>query len=288
MKKHESHYDVVRKYFANKANKYDLVNKQLYWVLSDTLLKKVVKEKIIKPFLSYTKLNILDAGAGTGRWSLILYNFLKHKNIKLHFDLVDITPEMLAEAEEKIKRLSGLDKIMKTHLKNIENLSDYNDNFYNIAISFYNVLSFVEKPKRVLNEIFKKLKRDGVYASIVANKYHSYFFSILTGRITELEKIKNRSKVRFTTEMPYIHCFTPKRIKELYEQTGFKEIEVIGFPNFIYPHMEDTKIEGQNEKSKSILKNKKILNKIVKIEFQECFNEDITGRGNTLLVIGKK
>jgi len=287
MKRFNSYYDIVKQYFAKKAAKYDLVDEQLYWCLSDELLKKIIKEKIVKVFSSYKQLNILDAGAGTGRWSLILYDFLKEKNIKLHFDLVDITPEMLDEANKKIK-MFGLNKIMKTHLKNIENLADYEDNFYDISISFYNVLSFVEKPKVVLNEVFKKLKGGGMHASIVANKYHSYFFSILTNRITELEKIKNRSKVRFTIEMPYIHCFTPEGIKRLYEQIGFKEVEVVGFPNFIYPHMEDTKIKGQSKKSESILKNKKVFNKIVEIEFQECFNKDIAGRGNTLLVIGKK
>ncbi len=287
MKKRNSHYNIVKQYFAKKAAKYDLVDKQLYWRLSDELLKKIAKEKIVKLFFAYKQLNILDAGAGTGRWSLILYNLFKERGRKLHFDLLDITKEMLDEANKKIKKL-GITKIMKAYLKNIEDLSDFQDNFYDIAISFYNVLSFVEKPAIALSEIFKKLRKGGIYASIVANKYHSYFFSILTSRITELEKIKNRSKIRFTTEMPYIHCFTPEGIQKLYKQIGFKEVEVVGFPNFIYPHMEDTKIKGQSKKSESILKNKKVFNKLIEIEFQECFNKDVAGRGNTLLVIGKK
>lgn len=283
----DSHYKDVIKYFSKKAAKYDLVDQQLYWCLSDELLKKIIQEKIIKLFSLQKELNILDAGAGTGRWSLILYDFLKEKNIKLHFDLLDITQEMLNEADKKIKKL-GITNIMKTYLKNIEDLSDYNNNFYDIAISFYNVLSFVEKPEVALSEVFKKLKMGGIYASIVANKYHSYFFSILTNRITELDKIKNQSRIRFTKEMPNIHCFTPQGIKNLYEQAGFKEVNIIGFPNFIYPNIEDTKIEGQNKQSKNILKNEEVFDKILEIEFQECFNKDIAGRGNTLLVIGKK
>lgn len=283
----DSHYKDVIKYFSKKAAKYDLVDQQLYWRLSDELLKKIIQVKLVKPFLEKKELRILDAGAGTGRWSLILYDFLKEKNIKLLFDLLDITQEMLDETDKKIKR-QGITNIMKTYLKNIEDLSDYNDNFYDIAISFYNVLSFVEKPEVVLSEVFKKLKKKGVYASIVANKYHSYFFSILTHRIAELDKIKNHSIVRFTDEMPYVHCFTPKGIKNLYEQTGFNKVNVIGFPNFVYPNIEDTKIEGQSGQSKNILKNKEIFNRIFEIEFQECFNKDIAGRGNALLVIGKK
>lgn len=283
----DSHYKDVIKYFSKKAAKYDLVDQQLYWRLSDELLKKIIQVKLVKPFLEKKELRVLDAGAGTGRWSLILYDFLKEKNIKLLFDLLDITQEMLDETDKKINKL-GITNIMKTYLKNIEDLSDYSDNFYDIAISFYNVLSFVEKPEVALREVFKKLKNGGVYASIVANKYHSYFFSILTHRIVELDKIKNQSIARFTDEMPYVRCFTPKGIKNLYEQTGFNEVNVIGFPNFVYPNIEDTKIEGQSEQSKNILKNKEIFDRILEIEFQECFNKDIAGRGNTLLVIGKK
>lgn len=282
-----SYYKTVQKYFADKADKYDLVDKQLYWRLSDILLKRIVEEKIIKQFSLCKQLNILDAGAGTGRWSLVLYDFLKEKNIKMHFDLLDITQEMLDEADKKIKKLN-IGTIAKTHFQNIENLSDYKDNFYDIAISFYNVLSFTERPEIVLSEVFKKLKTGGIYANVVANKYHSCFFSILTNRVAELGKIESDSKIRFNEDMPYIHCFTPIGIKDLYEHVGFKEVEVIGFPNFVYPNIEDTRIEGQNEKNKNILENRQAFDKIIEIEFQECFSKDISGRGNALLVIGKK
>jgi len=282
-----SHYKSVQGYFANKAEKYDLVDQQLYWRLSDALLKKIVEEKIAKPFLSQRQLNILDAGAGTGRWSLVLHDIFKQKKIELHLDLLDITKEMLDEADKKIKKL-GIGKIAKTQVQNIEDLSSYVDNFYDIAISFYNVLSFTEKPEIALREVFKKMKTGGIYANVVANKYHSYFFSILTNRIKELDEINNSSKIRFNDDMPYIHCFTPDGIKSLYEQAGFRDIEVIGFPNFVYPNIEDTRVEGQNEKNKNILENKETFNKIIEMEFGECFNKDISGRGNALLVIGKK
>ena len=280
-----SYYKDVIKYFSKKASKYDLVDEQLYWHLSDELLKKIIQVKLVEPFLGKKELKVLDAGAGTGRWSLVLYDFLK-KNFRLRFDLVDITKEMLAEADRKIRK-KGLTDVMETRLENIENLSNYSNNYYDIAISFYNVLSFVEKPGRVLKEIFKKLRKRGLYVSIVANKYHSYFFTILTNRIDELANIK-KGRVRYNKEMPPIRCFAPDEIKKLYQESGFKKVEVIGFPNFVYPNIEDTKIEGQSKQSRNILKNKKTFQKIIDIEFQECFNQDLAGRGNVLLVIGRK
>ena len=280
-----SHYKDVIKYFNKKAAKYDLVDQQLYWRLSDELLKKIIQIKLVKPLSGKNKLRVLDAGAGTGRWSLILYDFFEKKT-RLYFDLVDITKKMLDEADKKIKK-RGLDNIMKTQIGNIEDLSNYPNSYYDIAISFYNVLSFVEKPDRALKEVFKKLKRGGLYASIVANKYHAYFFTILTNRLEELANIERR-KVRYTKDMPQIHCFTPNEIKKLYQKSGFKKIEVISFPNFVYPNIEDTKLEGQSKQTKNLLENKKGFQKILDTEFQECFNQDIAVRGNVLLVIGRK
>lgn len=280
-----SYYKDIIKYFNKKAEKYDLVDEQLYWLLSDKLLAKIIQLKLIKPFSKKKELRILDAGAGTGRWSLILYVFLK-KNFKLHFDLIDISKKMLNEADKKIKK-RGLVNIMKISIGNVEKLSNCPNNYYDIAISFYNVLSFTEKPDRAIKEIFKKLKRKSLYASIVANKYHSYFFNLLNNNINELKEVQG-GRVKYSKDMPYIHCFTPTVIKRLYQRAGFKNIEVIGFPNFIYPNIEDTKLEGQSDRNKNILENKDNFRKILNIEFKECFNKDIVGRGNVLLVIGRK
>jgi len=122
----------------------------------------------------------------------------------------------------------------------------------------------------------------------VSNKYHAYFFNILTDGGSDLEKISNSSKVRFNKNMPYIHCFTPAGIESLFRKTGFKNIEVIGFPNFIYPNIEETYLTGESRRHKNVLRNKKILNRILRIEYTECFNPNLAARGNTLLVIGRK
>lgn len=280
------HYKKVITYFSKKASSYDLVDKQLYWKLSDHLLKKIIMKKIVSKFLKKKKLQIMDAGAGTGRWSLILYQLFKVKKIRTQFDLVDITPLMLKEAEYKIKKRK-ID-CMKTYIGNIENLSMFKDNFYDIVISFYNVLSFVDKPIKALKEIYRKLKRGGLCACSVANKYHAYYFNILTNKGSDLTTISNQSKVRFTKKMPYIHCFTPEKIRSLFEKASFKKVEVIGFPNFIYPTIEETKVKGQSQYYKTLLKNKKIFNRILNLEYKECFNPNLAARGNSLLVIGQK
>ncbi|MFA7141690.1 MAG: class I SAM-dependent methyltransferase [Candidatus Paceibacterota bacterium] len=281
------HYSRVKGYFSQKAEKYDMVDEQLYWKLSDELLKKIVEEKIIKNNLSKKKINILDAGAGTGRWSLIIYDLLEKEKIKSQIDMVDITEEMLNEAEKKIKAKRISDSF-NLYTGNIENLPFIKDEYYDIVISFYNVLSFVENPLVAIKEIYKKIKKGGVYVSVVANKYHSYFFKILTNDIKELSKIKNSSLVRFNDNMPYIHCFTPNKIKNYYKKANFSNVEVFGFPNFVYPNIEETFLEGQSIENKNILSDQDNFKKIFDLEFSKCFNEDLATRGNTLLCFGKK
>lgn len=282
-----NHYRKVVYYFSRKAAQYDLVDKQSYWNLSDRLLKKIIAKKIVDTFSKNKMLQIMDAGAGTGRWSLILHDLFKKRKVKTQLDLIDVTPLMLKEAEKKIKR-RGITNQMKTHVGNIEDLSSYKNSFYDIAISFYNVLSFAEKPPKVLREIYKKLKNNGLYACVVSNKYHAYFFNIITDGGSDLKKISNSSKVRFNKNMPYIHCFTPKKIESLFRKAGFKNIEVLGFPNFIYPNIEETYLTGESRRHKNTLKNKKIFIRILRTEYKECFNPDLAARGNTLLVTGRK
>lgn len=281
------HYNEVKKYFSEKAEKYDMVDEQLYWKLSDELLKKIVEEKIIKGNLKKKNINILDAGAGTGRWSLIFHDFFKRKKIETQIDMVDITEEMLNEANKKIKN-EKISNHFNSYVGNIEDLSFLEDNYYDVVISFYNVLSFVENPLTAIKEIYKKVKKGGVYASIVSNKYHSYFFKILTNDIRELDVIKNDSLIRFNDKMPHIICFTPNEIKDYYKKANFANVEVFGFPNFVYPNIEDTFVEGQNVKNKNILSCEDNFNKIIDLEFSECFNEELASRGNVLLVFGKK
>ncbi|MDD3085061.1 MAG: class I SAM-dependent methyltransferase [Candidatus ainarchaeum sp.] len=281
------HYNKVKKYFSEKAEKYDMVDEQLYWKLSDDLLKKIVEKKIVKNNLNKNKINILDAGAGTGRWSLILHDFFKKEKISSQIDMVDITEKMLNEANKKIKN-KNISNSFNSYVGNIEDLSFLEDNYYDVAISFYNVLSFTENPLVAIEEIYKKIKKGGIYVSIVSNKYHSYFFKILTNDIKELNRVKDDSLIRFNDNMPHIHCFTPNEIKNYYRKANFLNVEVFGFPNFVYPNIEETFLEGQNMKNKNILSRKSNFNKIIDLEFSECFNEELAARGNVLLIFGKK
>lgn len=279
------YYSKVQDYFNQKAADYDDVDKQLYWVLSDRYFKKILENELQDFFTSRENASILDAGAGTGRWTFVLDELFGNKIGKGM--LVDISSKMLDEARKKIEK-SGLASKYSCEEGNIEKMDTISNDSIDLAISFYNVISFVENPGRALREISTKLKGGGVHISVVANKYHAYYFSVLTNRLSEMDNIRDNSLIRFNDAMPAIHCFTPEEIKKLYKENGFSEVQVLGGPNFIYPGMEETKVFGNTEQIVNKLSDSANFDKILSVELENYKNPDIAGRANALLVIAKK
>ena len=280
------HYREISSYFNNKANTYDDVDEQLYWVLSDLFFKEVLKKEVPNLMVSKNEIKLLDAGAGTGRWTMFFYQLFSEK-YKVSGELIDISEKMLDKAKVKIAK-NNLDDEFKCLLGNIEEMNEIKNENYDVSLSFYNVISFVENPGKALLEIAKKLKNGGVHISIVANKYHSYYFSILTNQLAELNVIKNQSKIRFNKLMPHIHCYTPEELKKMYLDNGFSSVKVIGGPNFFYPGMEETYTHGSTESIKDKLSSADTFKKILEIELDNYDKKDIVGRGNVLMAIATK
>lgn len=281
-----NYYKEISNYFNNKASVYDDVDDQLYWVLSDLFFKEILKKEIPKLIVGKREIKLLDAGAGTGRWAMFFYQ-LFHGEYKIGGELIDISKKMLEEAKIKVAK-NKLESKFKCLLGNIEEMNKIKNDNYDISLSFYNVISFVENPEKALREIAKKLKNGGIHVSIVANKYHSYYFSILTNQLDELNIIKNKSKVRFNKLMPYIHCYTPEELRNLYLNNGFNSVKIIGGPNFFYPGMEETYTHGNTDSIKNKLSSGNTFKKILEVELDNYDKKDIVGRGNVLMAIAVK
>lgn len=286
MLKENSYYLDVIDYFDSKADVYDDVDHQLYWVLSDMFFKEVLKKELSTFLDGREELKLLDAGAGTGRWALFFHE-LFHKEINISGNLVDINAKMLEQAEMKIRQLA-LEENFLCQVGNIEEMPEVGSQSYDIALSFYNVLSFVQEPHKALLEIADKLKAKGLHISIVANKYHAYYFSLLTNQTKELSMIRNHSKVRFNELMPYIHCFSPDELRKLYLASGFSDVKIIGGPNFFYPGMDETLTSGSTESIDNLLGDKGVFQEILDIELECYAQQDLTGRGNVLMAIAEK
>lgn len=280
------YYNNVRDYFAAKADNYDDVDSQRYWVFSDNFYKEVLKRELFNDLKDKTEIRLLDAGAGTGRWTVFFYElFSQHATIA--GTLIDISPDMLSVAEQKMEEKQYGNRFT-CQVGNIEDLGEMANEPYDVALSFYNVLSFVEHPEKAVREIYRALKPGGVYAAVVGNSYHAYYFALLTGRLKELDRVSQESKIAFNDAMPAMHCFTPQALKDLCGDAGFSSVEVVGGPNFLYPGMEETKVHGATDALQTLLEDESLAKKLMDIELAHYRDEEIAGRANTLLVLARK
>lgn len=271
----------VLDYFKNKAKDYDLVEEQTYWMLSDKLLWENFKETVLDKLPSDFK--FLDAGGGTGRWSLkILEEYPNSKGM-----IVDISPDMLNEARNKMKNKDLIHRIEIIE-QNLENLENISDNSFDVCFNFHNVLGFVDNPQKVISELKRVVKVGGYVVSLVPNLYHNIFFNIFVNNIDLVEEVMETGKGRFTKDMPSMNMFTPDSIKLLYSKEGIMTELISGFPITIYPGMQETQIQGNSQHIKDILSDKDTFDKIYDIEKKLFKNSDIAARGNQIYIVGKK
>ena len=158
-------------------------------------------------FLDKQQGNILDLGAGTGRY------LSKIKNGKMW--LVDFSKEMLKIAKEKSDKLKipAEFKLSETH--NIP----LNNNFFDGAICIC-VLHCIETPEnreKTLKEIFRVLKPDAKAKISTWDK--------------ESERFKNKKKesyIRWRDKgSRYYYFFTREELEESLKKAGFKILENI-------------------------------------------------------------
>lgn len=269
----------VLEYFKAKADRYDEVDKQFYWRLSDKLVWHLLDDNVLSKLPK--DFNFLDAGGGTGRWSKKILQNYPHSRGTIY----DISPEMLKQAE--MKRVNGLEDRLTLIQGSIEDLKIEND-IFDLSFTFHNVLGFVENPKRAVSEMQRSTVNGGYIVSIVPNLYHNIFFNISLGNIDSAEEYLKTNKGKFTKDMPYIHLFTPESIGQIYNDLNIGSVSIFGFPVAIYPGYQETQISGSTEKLKDLLSNEQVFDRVFSIEKNLSSRADSSSRGNNIFIIGRK
>lgn len=267
-------------YFAKKASQYDRVDEQVYWRLSDTLLWELLESKVLKNLP--TNFRMLDAGGGTGRWSdRVLTNYPAATGM-----IVDLSPDMLGEAEKKSARLGG--ERLSTQQGNIEDMNDLPSNAFDLVINFHNVIGFLKDPERGISEMTRVLCPGGYLVTVAPSLYHMAFFNIYLRELSRAEETIKERRGRFTTEMPSIGVFTPQGLSETYVGCGLTEVAAHGFPILIYPGFQETQLLGTSQKTDDILGNSENFSRVLEMERSLSDRSDAAARGNNIFVYGRK
>ncbi len=189
---------------------------------------------IAKKYTNITN-KILDAGCGTGN---VLISLLKDG-----FDIegIDLSDEMLAVADSKLKS-----EHINTKLYHQDLLDPLPDNYFDVVISFLDVINYIDDFKKVFKNIYSTLKEDGSfifdvhttkyveelvgYSEVMEYDDFSYEWNVLKGD----KKFSIVHDLKITTSsgevFKEIHSQTTYH-KETYiealKEAGFKNIKVL-------------------------------------------------------------
>lgn len=269
---------LVTEYFKNKADRYDDVDMQPYWVFSDEILWHLLCEKAL-PKDKESSFTLFDAGAGTARWSEKVLKTFPNAEATL----VDLSDDMLSVAKEKMatRGFSDRAKIFQGDITNDSSLP--NDKF-DFIFCFHNVIGFCGDTKTAMKNLFSKLKTGGTLAVMFPSYYHALYFSNVNGRAGQYTAIMKDKEIQYNDQMPPLEIFEKEDIEKFALDNESKEI-TYGFPLTLYPGMEETFIEGTTKKLDTLLGNASTRQRLLEEEKRLCLNENLFARGNNLLTL---
>ncbi|MEV6999285.1 class I SAM-dependent methyltransferase [Streptomyces sp. NPDC093982] len=277
----EVQYDQeVRGYFAEKAEAYDDVDLQPYWMLSDRLLATALREDVLAGLPE--DFTFLDAGGGTGRWT----SFIAQEAPKSTGVLFDLTHEMIQVAEAKAERLGFADRVEFVQGDLAEVGQVLQGRAFDLAFNFHNVLGFVADPEQTVKDAAGLLKPGGLLVSFLPSVWHAAYFNIGIGRLDEAGKALAR-RGRFTDTMPDMHLYDVERVEAMHAAAGLELQLLTGFPNLIYPGYQETQLHGSTEQLVDILAGEN-FERIFAMENQVRSAPGIAGRGNNLFAVARR
>lgn len=253
----------IKEYYDKLSKDYDKNEKK------EPIVKFIdeIKFKKIMEILPRNKnIKILDAGGGTGKWSMILAK-LGYKNIYL----VDISRGMLNKARKNILK-NNLENKIHIYENDVENLPFIN-NFFDFILAERNILSVTSNPKKAIHEFSRILKKNGFLYTSIKN-YHGIALHNLINQY-------NTTHYKAVYEKdPQFILYTQEDVKDLFKKSKFK---IVG----INP---DITFTGYLSKSKlnKILLDKKKYEEIIKKELELTKNDRYCTLGHQILIFANK
>ncbi len=264
----------VAAFFTRRAPRYDRIADRPYWAFSDVVLRELLLRRVLHDVDPDRPLRFLDAGGGTGRWSL----FLLHAFPRAAGVLLDVSPGMLDVAARKAARArcSGRLALLPRDLH--EPVSRTLGRF-DLVLCFHNVAGLVADPAALVRRLARVLVPGGRIALVLPNLYQAAWVSLRDGRTGELRRLRERAAVKYADSVPEVFAFTPATARRALRLAGCTEVSVLGFPVSVYP------MNGAEEPP-APLRGGRTLRSLVRAEVELCLEEEAAARGNCLLAIG--
>jgi len=227
----------------------------------------------LKNYLPKTKgARILDAGGGTGYWS--------RKLARQGFYVVcsDVAQKML-DVGLKLAEEENLEKNIEFRFADITNMSCFENDSFDMVLAQGDPVGYCGNPQKAIKELYRVAKI-GAYVSVSIDSFYSQLVRLIINN--DFEKINPYIKnhlSEFPGGFPQYN-FTIEELKDIFERTGLKVIEVIGklvFSRFV-----------QREKLNELLSDEKLYNEIFELEIKFNKEPSIIGLSGHIQMIGRK
>ena len=255
----------VIRYYAGIARQYD-EGYDIWWsVLYDGLTWEH-----IRPCLPEEGL-VLDAGGGTGKWSLRM----AREKAGLFIVLLDISREMLLVAREKLAKegLSGRIWLVEADICAMP----FRPGVFDFALAEGDPISYCDDPGEAVRELNRVLKPGSYVQASVDSLFAIVRRLMREGRIEEAGKVLRGG--RFMSSWGFRWwVFTPRSLRELFEGAGLEVIKISGKPV----------LSPWSEELREALKDEEKARKALELELSVCDDPSIAGVGSHLHVVARK
>lgn len=240
-----------------------------YWEMYDDL----TWDNMLRFLPRSKKARILDAGGGTGRWTVRI------AELGYEVTLTDISEKMLEIAERKIKDRQ-LDSNVTIKKLDICAMGELEDNYFDLAISEGDPLSYCDSPRKATEELHRVLKKGGHAIGSVDNRMSPSKKYIVSGDFGKAKKLlENGEYIQEDSKAGLgfrVHMFHPQELRKMFQDCGFKIERLFGKMIIPWPWIE--KLASTQEGYKKALK--------AQIEFSEM--EELFPYAGHLGIVGKK
>ena len=172
-------------------------------------------------------LPILDAGGGTGIWSVELAS-RGYRTV-----LVDISDGMLREASAKVESL-GLSSQIQVRSGDIRSMPEFDDAQFSMVLCQGDPLSYCGDHVMALRELVRVLKPGGTLVASVDNRARALRWIQDSADLAPVEELLSLGTVASPQEHEHdsytVHAFTAEELKGLFEDAGLQVLRIIGKP----------------------------------------------------------
>ncbi len=255
---------MARDWYNAHAEGYDALIAGRKWM---RIHHQVTWERTIQPYIPKDRdARILDAGGGTGRWTIPL------ARLGYRVVLADISERMLGVAKQKLDR-EGLLPRVEVVATDLANMGEFRDKSFDFTLCEGGPISFCSNPPRAIRELVRVTREGAFIVASVDNLYRRVLRMVRTGRIDQARRLQEG---RWLTLAYPRYQFTPSELVERFREAGCQIIKLMG--KNILPQMVD----------RSLLDDLRVYDAILRLELQCCEEPHMAGMGGQIAIVAKK